>query len=294
MAAAFGLLASGCQFPLAPASAPTSSPTTTFTPAPTSTPTPPPTPSPLNLLTPAIVIEPSDVPPSATPTPLDFGLPPEELVIFQPGPGSQVVSPFSISGRGGPARLDTVHLRLLADDGRVLAERDAYLMVYPGNAGRFVGELSYQIDRVAEEARLEISTDHPRDGKIGHLASVNLILLSIGDPLLHPASAGPERLTIARPKKNEILRGGSVLVRGGGWTESDLPLIVELLDRSGSLIGSAEAMLQSPTLGQLGAFEVVLDYQVAAAQPGRIVVYEQAQGYSGVVHLASLDVKLEP
>jgi hypothetical protein len=71
-------------------------------------------------------------------------------------------------------------------------------------------------------------------------------------------------------------------------------LIVEVLDRGGNPIGSAEAVLESPEVGQLGAFEVVLNYQVSVAQPGRIVVYEQAQGYSGIVHLASLDVKLEP
>jgi hypothetical protein len=246
------------------------------------------------MLTPAIVIEPSNMPPSATPTPLDFGIPPEELVIFLPGPGSQVASPFNISGRGGPSRLDKVHIRLLNEVGSVLAETDVYLMVYPGNAGRFVSELSFGIDRVAEEALLEISTDHLRDGRVGHLTSVRLILLSIGDPLIHPALAGAERLTIARPKKNDVVAGGSVLVRGGGWAESELPLIVEVLDRSGNPVGSAEATLEAPALGQLGAFEVVVSYEVAVAQPGRIVVYEQAESYSGMIHLASLDVKLEP
>jgi hypothetical protein len=285
----------------APPSAPLSQPTPTpfISPIPSlSTPHPPQTantPPPFTTGTPGILIEsPGDL---ATPTPLPqlIPMPTEKIAIYKPGPGSQVTSPFQVAGWGGPCHLDRVHIRLIGEDGRILSKGKSYLLVLPGNAGRFYSKVPFDIQYVAEAARLEITTYSSRDRQMEHLATVDLILLSTGDPLVHPAIHGPEQLAIFRPRKESIVSGGSVLVQGAGWVNSDTPLTVSVLDRNGEVLGSATAELDAPAIGQLGTFEVEVLYQVSFPQWARIGVSEPStDGIPGLIHFSSVEVWLKP
>src|SRR3989304_3413829 len=105
------------------------------TPPPPALPKPPPPPQPLTILPPAIVLEPPDRPPTSTPEPAPANLPPEEMTIFLPGPGSQVPSPFQISGRGGPSWGQRVNFRLYGESGQLLSEGLTYLLANPGRPG---------------------------------------------------------------------------------------------------------------------------------------------------------------
>ncbi len=134
---------------------PPASPSATPEPGPgPATPTSPP--GPLTEATHAIVLEPPDLPPTATQRVPPVNLPPETLTIYEPGPGSQVMSPMRVIGRGGPSYNERIRLRLYGEDGRLLADHTAILFAYPGNAGRFVSQLSFQIQGVAEAGRLEL------------------------------------------------------------------------------------------------------------------------------------------
>jgi hypothetical protein len=252
-----------------------------------------PTPAPYNLSTPALVIERVEPTIEAAPPTPPAVLPSATIRIFRPGPGSQVTSPFQVYGRGGPSHNERVVIRLIGEDGRVINERLTYLLVYPGRSGNFVAQMEFQTPWLAEAARLEVYTEDLRYGRLAQLASVDLVLLSRGSPLLHPQLEGPEKLAIFEPRDNAVAEGGVITVRGAGWVDSDLPLTIALLDRSGQPLDTQQAPLLAPQVGQLGTFETELHYQVAASQYGRVVVYESSAGIPGIRHYSSVEVWLQ-
>jgi hypothetical protein len=293
-AALLGLLAACGATATAPV--PTPSPLPEPSPTPESSPIPQlsPTPPPFTLETPPIVLEPPDSGSTPTPAPPKVGLPSESLAILEPGPGSQVISPIRVVGYGGPSYQGRVRLRLVGEDGTVLASRVTYLQALPNLAGRFFTELPFSIPHVGEAARLEISTLELRSGLLGHLASVDLVLLSAGLPRVNPALRGAEELAIFAPRDGALVQGGAVAVRGAGWLDTSGPLVVDVLDRNGIVIGSASTPLASPGVGQVGTFAVTVLYQSIDSQWGRIVVHEPAVGIPGTLHYNTIEVVLKP
>jgi hypothetical protein len=252
------------------------------------------TPKPLTALTPAIVLEPPDRPPTPTPVPAPVNLPPEEMTIYSPGPGSQVTSPFEISGKGGPSWLGRVHLRLYGESGELLSEATTYLLANPGRVGHFYGQLGFSIPYVAEAGRLEVSVDDLRTGRMSHLATVDLILLSAGQPLVHPGFEGPEKIAIIEPKEDAVVSGGLLAVRGAGWVDSNLPVTISLVDRAGNVLGTAEVPVDAPRVGELGTFGATIAYSVGYSQYGRVFVTEHSPTGSDPVHVSSHEVYLQP
>lgn len=252
--------------------------------------------APLTSATHPIIIESAQLSPTATHPPPVIGLPPEQIKIFQPGPGSQVTSPFQVAGWAGPSYKDRIQLRLLGEDGRVLAQDTAWLHVLPdvGNSGRFYRELPFDIPLVAEAARLEISAHDYQDGQLSHLATLNLTLLSAGRPLVHPAIVGAEKLTIFSHRPETTIEGGRVLVHGAGWVDSDLPLTIEVLDRFGKVLGSTQVNMNAPAIGQLGTFQAEVSYEISFSQWGRIAVIEHSPDIPGMIHFSSVKVWLKP
>ena len=263
-------------------------------PAPTAAPPGAPTPEPFNLATPAIVIEHPEQPIVPTLIPSSSVLPDARLAIYRPGPGSQVTSPFQIVGRGGPSYNERVHIRLLGEDGRIVSEKTAILFAYPGNAGNFSTRLAFDTPAVAEDARLEISTDGIRWASVDHLVSVDLVLLSAGPPRIHPVEHGPQKIALLQPGDGWVIEGGAMVVRGAGWTDSELPLTVELLNRSGEALASHQVQLDSLEPGVLGAFELVVPYDIPYAQYVRVAVREQNADPPGLRYFSSVEVWLKP
>ncbi|MGH2620543.1 MAG: hypothetical protein ACRDHG_08230 [Anaerolineales bacterium] len=253
-----------------------------------------PTPAPFNLATPAIVIEHSAEAGVPTVTPPGVGLPPAQLTIFRPGPTSQLVSPFQVFGRGGPSYNERVSIRLYGEDGRLISDQVTYLLVYPGRAGNFVARVEFDTPYVAEAARLEVSTQDPRYGRLAQLASVDLVLLSTGTPRVHPQLDGPEKLAILSPQEGALIQGGVVQVRGAGWAASDQPLTIELLDRNGSPLARQAIWFDSAVIGQAGSFSVDLSYQIPFAQYARLALFEQSVGIPGTLHFSSVEIWLQP
>lgn len=253
------------------------------------------TPPPFTLETPAVVIEPPVLIPTATTTPPPVNLPEETLILYSPGPGSHLTSPFTVAGFGGPSLDDIVHLRLLGTGGAVLAERDGYLLVLPGNPGRFYAETNFSIEMIAEEARLEVSMQSPITGNLAHVSTVDVVLLSTGLARVRTALAGPERLTLLSPPAESRIEGSRVLVQGVGWTQSPRPLTIELRDINGNVLGSTQVEVVAPSIGQLGTFEVELSFSSPYPQWATLIVAEtSATDIPGIIHLASVDIWLSP
>jgi hypothetical protein len=187
-----------------------------------------------------------------------------------------------------------VHLRLYGESGQLLSEGITYLLANPARVGRFYGELAFSIPYVAEAGRLEASVDDLRTGRMYHVATVDLILLSAGDPLIHPALEGPEKLAILEPKEGAVVAGGLLAIRGAGWVNSDLPLTISLVDRAGNVLGSAEVQVEAPKVGELGTFEATIAYSIGFAQYARIFVSEHSPESSDLVHVSSHEIYLQP
>lgn len=248
---------------------------------------------PLVDLTPSLILEPPEFVPSATPTLLSLPLPPEKLILEAPGPGSQSGTPVRVVGYAGPAARDLVTLRLLGEDGRELSLVRTYLLVPSGRAGRFVADLSFQIPTVAEAAIVEASYQNPFTGRLDHLATRRLILLTTGRPLLRSGMVGAEKLSIFTPREDQVIEGGSVHIRGAAWLDEDVPLLVELIDRQGNLLSYTETMPAAPKPGELGTFEVTLPYTVPYPQYGWVAVSERGLDPPTLLHYTSLRVYLK-
>ena len=261
--------------------------------APTETLAASPTPPPYTDATPPIVL---DVPlPSPTPIPAtpSFGLPAERLSIYEPGPGSQAVSPLRVTGFGGPSFQGRVRLRLIGEQGDILADRTTFLQAMPDLAGRIYTDLSFSFPWVAQTARLEVRTFSTRDGQMDHLTTRTVVLLTTGTALVYPGIGGAEKIAIFSPRANGYVRGSPVTVRGAGWLDTPGPLVVEVLDRNGNVVGSATATLSTSNPGEAGSFEVQVPYTLENSQYGRIAVYELAASPPGILHYSSVDVYLE-
>ncbi|OGO16626.1 MAG: hypothetical protein A2Z14_12830 [Chloroflexi bacterium RBG_16_48_8] len=275
-------------------------PTSTLTP-PTSPPTSSPTfvsqtgtPQPFTTTTPVIVIEDPNVSFTPTPVPLPISLPKEKVAILRPASGSNVTSPFRVNGYAGPSWNNRVELRLIGEDGRLISKTIAYLLSLPGNAGPFTAEMEFETTLIAETARLEVSTFSTEDTKLDHMASVDLILLSIGAPLTHWTIHGPEQITILSPREYDTIRAGRASVKGVGWVNLEGPLHLDVLDGEGNVVGTTLVQIDSNGPGMAGTFEVEVQYQIDEAQLGRVAIYETCQTIPGIIHYASVIVNLRP
>lgn len=263
-------------------------------PIPTEEPVDPIGPAPLTEATPAIIIEPSEQAASPTIGPPPFGVPMEELVFFAPGPGSFAANAVRVDGYGGPSLNNRVQLCLYGEDGRKLSEGYAWLYSYPGTPGVFYATMPYDLPLVAEMGWLQVRSFGDRYGNLKHANTISLTLLSEGSEKIYPALHGAEQLAIFAPREDGIVDGGTVRVRGAGWVDHDGPIIIQILDRSGNLLGSTETEIDSPAPGHVGAFSIDIEYQIAYPQWVRISVTEPHPVIDAPSHYTSVEVWLRP
>jgi hypothetical protein len=92
---------------------------------------------------------------------------------------------------------------------------------------------------------------------------------------------------------NEVL-SGAVHVEGYAWASFEQTLVVEVFDTDGRVVGSLPVLVNSPEMGQPGPFSADLLFTVDASGPGRVVVRDPSPAFDGDVHLASVEVTLQP
>lgn len=279
---AWGALAITLLGPLLGCQSTTTSPTPT--PEPTASPVPPATSTstpavtstlpPLTAATEPVVLEPPELPPTATLAPPPVHLPDSNIGLFRPGPGSQVTSPIRVVGHAGPSFEERLRLRLLADDGGLLAERTTILFAYPGNAGRFGTNLPFTIETVSMAATLQLDVFDMRTGHLAHRFSRDLVLLSAGSPRVRPGYQGPSQLAILSPRDGATVRTGTVNIYGGGWATGAGPILLQASDRNGEVIASTPVELSTDKLGTIGTFTANLDIDLDLSQYCRLAIVE--------------------
>jgi len=284
-AVALGLLALACNLPLIGAPP-------TATPSPAALPPQPLPPEPLPSSTPE--------PPSPTEAIPAEG-PPEAILILEPGPGSRLTSPLRVAGVADPTFEQHLLMRLVLDDGSLIAAGPVIIQSELGSRGPFEGELAFTVAG-ERNALIQISSQSARDGGITHLASVGVTLAPAGPVEVLPAARHFESLQITTPQPGDSASGGIVHVEGIGRASFEGTLVIEVYDEQGNLIGSLPVLVDAPDMGLAGPFSADVPYTIAVAGFGRITVVDPLPAFDGSAgltagglgHIASVEVRLLP
>lgn len=268
--------------PLSPAdtATPLLSATATIQPSPTG---PTATPYPITLLPPL---------PSATPAPSVAN---DLIEIRNLGPLSKVVSPLHVYAYLLPGFKQRVLVELLGEDRRVLfREIKAVLYVNPGAMAIVTLDKEFEIKATAEAGRLVISTTD-QYGRLTALNSVPLILLSVGDPDISLPADQYNPILIGEPASKTLIQGGRLLVTGLARPNGDGPLMVQLIDQKGSVVGQRLASITPPDApGGYGTFATEVTYAVNAPTSVLLTVWQGGDKIEDIIHLTSREIMLTP
>lgn len=251
--------------------------------------------------TPPVAAPTQTVPPTAPPevTPTQPVPPPEEqpvpeaILILEPGPGSRLVSPLRVAGMADSTFEQNLVVRILLDDGSELALTPTTIQSELGQRGEFEVEIPFTVSG-ERQAFIQVYSSSPKDGGITHLASTGVLLADSGTADVKPVEEFPERILITNLAPGDSISGGMAHVEGFGLASFEQTLVVDVLDEDGSVLGSEPLIVDSPEWGQPGPFQVDVPYSVTATRSGRIVVRDPSPAFSGDVHVASVEVKLNP
>jgi hypothetical protein len=226
-------------------------------------------------------------------TQVPAGLPEEAILILEPGPGSRVANPLRVAGMADSTFEQNLVVRLLLDDGSQLAFAPTTIQSEMGQRGPF--ELELPFDAGGErQAFIQVYASSPRDGAITHLASVGVTLALSGPTEIRPATSHPEQIVIYQPAVAQRISSGVAHVEGFALASFEQTLVVEVYDVDGNKVGMQPVTVQAPDMGIPGPFSADVPYQVSVAGPGRIVVRDPSPAFEGDIHLASVEITLEP
>ena len=238
---------------------------------------------------PTATTAPSDTPaPSPTPE-----LPPEVILIVEPGPGSRLITPIHLSGMADTTFEQHLGVRLLLDDGTALAQTSTIIASEMGTRGPFELDLAFSVtgDR---QGFIQVFSASPRDGGVTHLASVGVTLAAAGPVDIRPAEAHPEDIYLQVPTVTTRVEGGIAHVEGYGRASFEQTLVIEVLDVDGNVVGSMAVLVNAPEMGMYGPFSADVPYVVAVEGPGRIVVRDISPAFGGDSHRTSVEITLAP
>lgn len=257
-------------------------PTKTENPLPTETPYPTQMPNPTDvILTPEAgdnVLE-----------PINF----DAIQITEPGPGSRLTDPVHISGNADPTFEQTLVIRIVLDDGTELNRATTNIVADAGNRGPFSIDLGFAVAG-ERQALIQVFAVSPRDGGITHLNSVGVTLADSGPVDIRQAMISNEPIVVANPSSGGVVNGGVAHIEGYAAPSFENHLYIEIVDVNGTVVGSAPVTVDAPDFGVPGPFSVDIPYTVAEAQAGRIVIHDPSMVIDGDVHLASVEIQLQP
>jgi hypothetical protein len=154
-------------------------------------------------------------------------------------------------------------------------------------------DISFGINSTTESGRLQISLED-EFGRLKHLSSVDLTLLSAGEEELFQPADQLENIIIESPHANTLIQGGMLRVRGLARPRSTKPLMIEIQTSDGRIVGTRQVAV-TPMLGTMyGTFEIDVPFQVDNTNQVLLIVWQPGDSIPGVVYLSSLEVILSP
>jgi hypothetical protein len=232
-----------------------------------------------------------------TPTPLTLAnsidLPTARVQILQPGPGSRVVSPFLTRAYLEPGHRGMVRIELLGEDGRLLMRELKRFSTQPGVKVFAAVTVAFEIPAVAEAGYVQVSVDDEY-GRAVALSSTDVLLFTHGSAEITPQGDARERIVITEPMPNARLEGGTIWVAGIARPRTTKPLLIELITEDGRIVGSRQINVVPTFDDGYGPFAIDVPYRVYTSTPVLIIVRERGENFTGITHLSSMEVFLDP
>ena len=188
-------------------------------------------------------------------------------------------------------------VELVGEDGRLLVRQIVRLDENQGGkVGLFTG-LDYEIPGTDEPGRLRISIKDAF-GRLKALASVDLTLLSTGNPELNPTADQLTRIVIQQPELGEQIQGGSLIIAGLAQPLSQNPLLGELVTEAGKvvgfrLIGVVDASAEK-SVAEYRPFSAEISYSIDEPTWVRLLVSERGEEIQGTIYLTNIEIFLNP
>jgi hypothetical protein len=225
-----------------------------------------------------------------TPTP-----PAAVLRISRPGLLSKVSSPFRVEAVIKTGDDGKAWLHLIGEDGRILTEQALDFGRQANQRFAVSPEVSFEISGAAETGRLILSSRDAYGRTVG-LSSVDLILMKAGSDEINPPVNLLEPYLVRQPRNEAVISGGAVLVSGLIRPVNATPVIFELIDTAGRVVGSTQMTIEPPE-GDLShsPFQTIILYNVTSTTPARLALRQESdRRLPGTIALWSMALTLEP
>lgn len=215
------------------------------------------------------------------------------LIRFEaPGPMSKLVSPINVIAWVAPEYTGVTRLELLGEDGRELY-RKSFRTDNARTYTRVAETLSFEIPGAAEAGRLQISTQDEY-GRLMAFNSVPVLLLGVGENQFTPVNEPLERVALRAPYRGQEIEGGALTVRGEIRPVSNTPVVLELVDISGAILGS-RVLYFDASLPGYQLFETTVPYTLTEKKAlARLVIRQSDERIVGLAYLYSLEIVLWP
>lgn len=189
-----------------------------------------------------------------------------------------------------------VQIDLIDENGQFLFQKTLNYYGYAGARVYFSQQVPFQIGGAAESARLEVST-HDTFGRLQAVRSVDLILLQMGEDSTTSGAIEREPYLIRQPQPDTSVSGGVLHLVGLADPVNATPLVIELTDEQGNVVGTASVTVAPPS-GDLShtPFAVDVPYMVSTTTPVRLNIHQNSADTNlpGIVALTSETVVLNP
>jgi hypothetical protein len=215
--------------------------------------------------------------------------------ILRPGPYSKVISPISIEAGATPGDDGLVLIDLIGEDGRTITRQRLDFRDYIGRSIGIAPTLEFKIPGVAETARLVVSSED-RFGRTMSLASIEIVLQSIGDNVIYQPGYQDATFIIHEPVADEAFQGGMLNVSGLVRPVNLSPLIFEIIDEKGQVVASSQLQVPLPGGDQTHTpFSLEIPYKVTIPTRVRFTIRQVSNDrIPGNVALWSAPVLLLP
>jgi hypothetical protein len=213
------------------------------------------------------------------------------IQILAPGPASKVTSPIRLNAYLSPGDKGTVRIELLGEDGRMLVRQ---LLSYgPLSRIQVVTELDFEISAAGELGRLRITTED-NNGRMVAVASVDLLLMSLGQSDITPSADSLDRIIIQEPVPKTLVQGGTLRVGGFVRPSGERSTWVELITSDNRIVGFQQVSIPEPQETGHTPFSVDVPYTVGETTWVRLTVSQRDGRIPDVINLSSHEVLLSP
>lgn len=230
---------------------------------------------------------------TVTPTPTP---PLARLHITKPGLYSKIITHYRMEAMVLPGADGLVSVRLVGEDERLIINQLLDYSYHTESSLWIAPYLDFESSAAAELARLEVGTQDKFGRRIS-LSTVDLILMSVGKNQVNDSAIVYEPYLIRYPANEQVVSGGEVWVAGLADPVSSNPLVLELIDEEGNVLGSQQIPIEEPT-GDLShtPFGVGIPYVLEDSMtPVRLILRQESDGrIPGTVALSSIELTLIP